>query len=567
MIFGIDLGTTNSLIACMAAEMPVIIPLADGERLLPSVIAQDDGGQLLVGRPGRERMRYAPQSGVARFKTAMGTRQVFTLGSSTFTPTALSSVILSQLKQAAEAHTGETVRDVVITVPAYFKESQRSATAEAGQLAGLTVRRIINEPTAAAIAYGLHTKQADRRIAVIDLGGGTFDVSVLDIFEGIAEVSATSGDTVLGGEDFTDNLTAALLRQLGLAKLEETAPQAYGQFRARCEQAKLELSSAKEVVLGLGALPRLGARGEQQVTVTTEFFESLNTALLQRMDHCILDALRQAKCAPTDIDEILMVGGASRMPCVARLVAERFGKPGQNRVNPDEIVALGAAVQAGLIEGHAAVGDYVVTDITPFSLGVRACRDGGIDNRYFIPVIHRGETVPVSRQEPFWTVRPEQNVVRIEVFQGDRRIAEENEFLGDFNIECPPPPGLPPQNRQIDVRFTLDLSGLLEVEATVTKTGKRARVIIERGAGRMSEAERQSAIEALERLKVHPRDLLPNRHLLERANHLYATLPRVQKEIIDDLLLQFEQALKAQDNERIRTCRQLLEQAVKNLSG
>jgi molecular chaperone HscC len=567
MIFGIDLGTTNSLIACMAADDPVIIPLPDGEHLLPSVIAQDDSGQLLVGRAARERLRHAAGSGVARFKTSMGTRQVFTLGASTFTPAALSSVILTQLTQAAEAHTGEAVTDVVITVPAYFKESQRSATAEAGRLAGLNVRRIINEPTAAAIAYGLHTKQADRRIAVIDLGGGTFDVSVLDIFEGIAEVSATSGDTVLGGEDFTDNLASALLRQLGLGNLQETAPESYGLFRARCEQAKLQLSQASEVVIALDALPRRGARGGNRVTVSTELFESLNTALIERMDKCILDALRQAKCAPADIEEILMVGGASRMPCVARLVAQRFGRPGQNRVNPDEIVALGAAVQAGLIEGHAAVGDYVVTDITPFSLGVRAVRDGGIDNRYFIPVIHRGETIPISRQEPFWTAHPEQTHVRIEVFQGDRRIAEENELLGDFNIECPPPPGLPPQNRQIDVRFTLDLNGLLEVEATVTKTGKRAHVIIERGAGSMSEAERSSAIEALGRLKIPPRELLPNRHIIERANHLYATLPRGGKEIIDDLLLQFEQALDAQDNERILTCRQILEQAVKNLSG
>jgi molecular chaperone HscC len=563
MIVGIDLGTTNSLISYLTEHGPAIIPLGDGERMLPSTIAQDDQGCTLVGRAARERLSFAPESGAARFKTSMGTQRLYSIGGDQFNAPTLSSLILSRLKAAAEVHLGAVVTDAVITVPAYFRESQRAATVEAGNLAGFNVRRIVNEPTAAAIAHGLHLGSADRRIMVVDLGGGTFDVSVLNIFEGVAEVIATSGDTQLGGEDFTDNLAVALLEYLGAVKLQQSDAGTFARFRARCEQAKLELTTRDPVSVALGDLPFADPVAGQALPISREYFEGVNDRLVQRMAQCIRDALRQSGSTPSDIGEVIAVGGASRMQCVTRLVLGQLGRAPQSRLDPDEAVALGAAVQAGLIEGHSAVAEFVVTDITPFSLGIRVIREGSTNDRYFAPVIHRGETIPISRTQPFSTVHPRQKHVRIEVFQGDRRFVDENEFLGEITVACPPLSADERENRQVDVRFTQDLNGLLEVEATVTATGEQASVIIERGQGRMDEAARRSAIRALQRLKLHPRELLPNRYLIEKANRLYGSLPRQQKEFLDIRLFDFEKALDAQDPEQMRLARQELERALK----
>jgi molecular chaperone HscC len=562
---GIDLGTTNSLVAVMGADGPHTIPLPSGGSLLPSAVARDAIGRTLVGRAARDRMQLAPESGVARFKTAMGTPQRFALPGAMLSAPELSSLVLTELKTVAEAALGQKIQNVVITVPAYFRETQRAATVEAGRLAGLNVVRVVNEPTAAAIAYGLHAGREERRLMVVDLGGGTFDVSVLESFDGVLEVRASSGNTHLGGEDFTDNLLAGVLEQLHVTRLQERAPATYAGLRERCELLKCALSNADVSVLELSALRELEPGVPARLEVTRASFEAWNVAFIERMRACMLDAARQASLTPHDLDEILLVGGASRMPCIARLVEEACGKSPQCRLDPDEVVALGAAVQGALISGHSAVSDYVVTDITPFSLGIRALREGSDSDRYFVPVIHRGETIPVSRERPFYTVHPQQKVVRIEVFQGDRRFVDENEFLGQVEVACPPSAGAPEQNRRIAVRFTQDQSGLLEVEATVSETGQKASVTFERGRAALSPEQREAALQALQRLKVKARDLLPNRYLLERANELFPSLSRHQQQQLEPVLFAFEAALDAEDAASVSHTRAHLKQVLDGL--
>jgi molecular chaperone HscC len=565
MIVGIDLGTTNSLVAIMGAEGPHTIALPSGGSLLPSAVARDPIGRTLVGRLAKERMQLAPGSGVVRFKTAMGTLQRFALPGASLSAPELSSLVLTELKTIAEAALDQKIEDVVITVPAYFRETQRAATIEAGRLAGLNVVRVVNEPTAAAIAYGLHMGREERRLMVVDLGGGTFDVSVLESFEGVLEVRASSGNTHLGGEDFTDNLLAGVLEQLHLTGLRERAPAAYAGLREQCEQLKCALSNADGALLDLSALHELEPSVPARMEMTRKIFEAWNAGLVEQMRACMLDAARQARLDPREIDEILLVGGASRMGCVARLVEEACGKSPHCRLDPDEVVALGAAVQGALISGHSAVSEYVVTDITPFSLGVRAMREGSDSDRYFVPVIHRGETIPISRELPFFTVHPQQKVVRIEVYQGDRRFVDENEFLGQVEVACPPSSRAPEQNRRIAVRFTQDQSGLLEVEATVSETGQKASVTFERGRVALSPEQRDAALQALQRLKVKARDLLPNRYLLERANDVFPRLSRHQQQQLEPLLFAFEAALEAEDGARVSHTRALLKQVLDGL--
>jgi molecular chaperone HscC len=562
MIVGIDLGTTNSLIAIMDEHGPRTIPLPGGGSLLPSVIALDATGRTLVGQPAQNRIKLAPEHGISRFKTAMGTAQQFALPGASLTAPDLSSLVLAELRDVAEAALGQKVKDVVITVPAYFHETQRAATIEAGRLAGLHVVRVVNEPTAAAIAYGLHARHEEQRLIVVDLGGGTFDVSVLESFDGVLEVRASSGNTHLGGEDFTDNLTYDLLDQLGLQQLQRTSSSAYAIFRQQCEQLKLALSTSKTASVELNSLQKFKDSLPLRIEVSRDKFEAVNARLIEKMRQSILDATSQASIRPSEVDEILLVGGASRMPCVAHLVTETCGKVPQCRLDPDEVVALGAAVQGALISGHAAVSDYVVTDITPFSLGIRAKREGSESNRYFVPVIHRGETIPISRTKPFYTVHPKQECVRIEVFQGNRRLVEENEYLGEIEVACPPLSNSPLNNRRIDVRFTQDQNGLLEVEATVAETGLIASVVFERGRANLPAKEREAALRTLQRLKVAPRDLLPNRYLLERANRIFEILSRVQQERLEPALFAFERALDAEDTDAIRDTRMVLKKVL-----
>jgi len=400
-IVGIDLGTTYSAIGYLADDGPRLIPNALGELLTPSAVGIDKDGQLLVGQTARELQVVEPERCVSAFKRFMGTDWTTELAGRKFTPEELSSLVVASLKRDAEAHFQETVDRAVITVPAYFNEHQRKATLQAGRIAGLAVERILNEPTAAAIAYGLHDVKEEKVLVVFDLGGGTFDVSVVELFEGTLEVRASSGETFLGGEDFTNTVVARLLESRGYVfeHAETEHPRLVSRLRQECEQAKRRLSSRPETTVRIP--DRRGDFPEDAPvqTVTRDDFEKWTAHILNRMDLPIRRALGDAGLAREDVDELILVGGATRMPSVTQRAVELFGRAPSCRLNPDEVVALGAAVQSGLIDRNARVEELVVTDVAPFTLGISIAREFGGEHRtgYFLPIINRNTTIPVSR--------------------------------------------------------------------------------------------------------------------------------------------------------------------------
>ncbi len=562
-LVGIDLGTTHSLVAVFDDGAPRVLADALGQTMLPSVIAVADDGALLVGAAARERMTRQADAGIARFKTDMGSDRAAPLGEHRLDPTQLSALVLRELKATAEAALGVPVDEAVITVPAWFKEPQRRATVAAAALAGLKVSRLIHEPTAAALAWGLTDTTTERVVVVLDLGGGTFDVSVLEIFEGVVEVLSSSGDTHLGGEDFTDALVERAHQALGVATL---APAVRGALRHRCEQAKRRLSTEPTVVI---QLPQpLADRWVDGATfeVRREDFDGWTAGLLGRLRACVREALVHAKKAPAAIDEVLLVGGATRGRAVRRLAGELFGRLPRTDLDPDHVVALGAAVQAALMAGEGPAGDVVLTDITPFSLGVGISRqvDGQLLHDQFDAILHRGTTIPVSRVTEYSTVHPGQTKVRMTIYQGEKRVASQNERLGELVLTVPPH-DTPDAREALEVRFSHDTNGLLHVEATVVSSGERADVVIQRRAEALEGDALTAALAAMERLKVEPRELLPNRYSLERAHRVFEGLNAEQKPLLDGVLLRYEAALQRGEPAAIAATRAALDRVVADL--
>ncbi|MFN0055837.1 MAG: Hsp70 family protein [Planctomycetales bacterium] len=547
-IVGIDLGTTYSAVGYLSADGPRLIPNAIGDLLTPSAVGIDTDGKVLVGRPAKEFQVVQPERCVSTFKRHMGTDWTAEIAGRRYSPEELSSLVLRTLKGDAEAHLGETVDRAVITVPAYFNEHQRKATLRAGRIAGFEVERILNEPTAAAIAYGLHDGRQEKVLVVFDLGGGTFDVSVVDLFEGTLEVRASSGETFLGGEDFTNAMAARIVESRGYVfeRAETEHPRLISRLRLECEQAKLRLSSRPETAVRFPDKKGEFDADSPLVAVTRAQFESWTEHILNRMELPIRRALGDAGLGRDDVDELILVGGATRMPFVAERVTQLFGRSPTCRLNPDEVVALGAAVQSGLIEKNAAVEDLVVTDVSPFTLGIEISPDiGGIKRRgYFLPIINRNTTIPVSRVERVLTTAPNMASVRIAVYQGEGRRVASNLFLGEFTVDGIP---LGPVGRPIDVRFTYDLNGVLEVEAVVVETRKKVTHVITRHAREMSEADVAKAVAAMHALKTHPREETVNRFLLRRAERVYQELPLPLRRLLEQLILGFEEALEIRD--------------------
>lgn len=560
MIVGIDLGTTNSLIAVMADEGPRLIPNGLGEMLTPSVVGIDDAGRVLVGRAAREYQVLSPERCVGQFKRHMGTDWSCSLNGRQFSASELSSLVLKSLKADAEAELKQPVDRAVITVPAYFNDRQRKDTIRAGELAGLKVERILNEPTAAAIAYGLHEAGAEKTLVVFDLGGGTFDVSVVDLFEGAVEVKASSGECFLGGEDFTRTLAARILEQqrLQFEHAEQRTPLLVSRLLQQCEALKRTLSRETCGTVRFpsddGSLPE----SAPLITVTREQFATWTQHILDRTTLPVQRSLGDARLKRADVDEVLLVGGATRMPTVIDFVQKLFGKQARCRINPDEVVALGAAVQAGLFEQNASLEDVVVTDVCPFTLGIETCKQLGRDyhDGYFLSVINRNTTIPVSRVETVSTLMPNQETVKFRVYQGESRRVEDNLLLGEFQLR-----GVPrgPAGKAIDVRFTYDLNGVLEVEATIKETGRTASLVITSHAKQMTSEQLKEAVAAMAKLKVHPRDDTVNQYVLRRAERLYKELPPHVRPQLDELLSAFEDALALQDAGPIEEVRQSLE--------
>ncbi len=562
MIIGIDLGTTNSAAAWFDDGAPKLIPNRLGEVLTPSAVGLDDDGSLLVGRPARERMASHAALTATAFKRYMGTQHRVTLGRQDYGAEELSALVLKSLKEDAEAHLGQPVTEAVITVPAYFNDKQRKATRRAGELAGFKVERLINEPTAAALAYGIHQLDGETRFLVFDLGGGTFDVSVLEIFEGVIEVRASTGDNRLGGEDFNGVLSAMLLEQhKELAATARDDRQLAAKLNEAAERARRTLTSAGSAAMEVqwqGAMLRRD--------VTAEAFEAAAAALTDRLKTPVLRALRDADIRPETLSEIILIGGTTRMPVVRRTVARMFGRFPNASINPDEAVALGAAVQAGLKARDAALKEVVLTDVCPYSLGVDIAErlpGGAIEAGIFSPIIERNTTVPVSRVNGYETMEANQREIRLGIYQGEARRVADNVRIGELKV--PMPRG--PAGQPIEVRFSYDINGLLEVDVMVPGSGETHNLVIADPEDQVSPKEMEKRRAALAALKQHPRDAEPNRAALARAERLWENALGFERDEIGRMIQLFQAALASQDPRTAARARDDLMAALDRIDG
>lgn len=469
-VVGIDLGTTNSVVAVMEGGQPVVIPNAEGSRTTPSVVAFSKNGERLVGQYAKRQAVVNPENTIASNKRHMGTDKKWAIQGKDWTPQEISAQILRKLADDASKYLGEPVKQAVITVPAYFNDSQRQATKDAGRIAGLEVLRIVNEPTAAAFAYGLDKKE-DQTILVFDLGGGTFDVTILEMGDGVYEVKSTSGDTKLGGDDFDDVVMDWLVdefrKQEGMDLRNDK--QAMQRLKEAAEKAKCELSTLTESHISLPFITAdQNGPKHLDVTLTRATFNNITKALVERCRGPVEQSLRDAKLSPSDIDEVVLVGGSTRIPAVQELVKSMTGKEPCQGVNPDEVVAIGAAVQAGVLAGE--VKDIVLLDVTPLSLGVETL--GGVMTK----LIERNTTIPVRRSEVFSTAENNQTSVDIHVLQGERTMARDNKSLGTFRLEgiALAPRGIP----KIEVTFDIDANGIINVSAKDQATSKETKITI-----------------------------------------------------------------------------------------
>jgi molecular chaperone HscC len=562
MIIGIDLGTTNSLVGVFKDGQPQLIRNALGDFATPSAVSLDDEGHLLVGNAARERASTHPDRTVQAFKRWMGTDHRITLGPRTFRAEELSALVLQSLKADAEAFLGEPVTEAVITVPAYFNEAQRRATRTAGELAGLKVERLLNEPTAAGLAYGLQERAEHTAFLVFDLGGGTFDVSVLEYFEGVVEVRASAGDTRLGGEDFLHALARLFTERCTTLPAPAREALLRGDLGWRAiEQAKRDLSDKDSATMSLqhdGVV--------HTCPVKRADFEAACEPLLQRLRRPIERALNDAQIDAQALGEVVLVGGASRMPMVRHLTTRLFQRLPLRTIDPDLAIAHGAAIQAGLKARDAALDEVVLTDVMPYSLGVVVNERVGsrvVEDR-FSPIIERNTPVPVSRMQTYWTMQDGQSLVRLDIRQGESPVASDNLHLGKLDVPVSPGPA---GSVSVAVRFTYDHNGLLEVDVRESGAGKTAHTLVRNSATEMSDAEVEAALAQLRQLKRHPRDQEENRYLLERAKRLYEDRLGEQRTAIQSWMNQFETALDTQDERIVRTSRRGFKEALDSIDS
>jgi molecular chaperone HscC len=551
MICGIDLGTTNSLIAIWKDGAPFIIPNALGSHLTPSVVGLDSKQSILVGQAAKERLSTHPELTTANFKRYMGTNREIRLASRSFRAEELSSLVIRSLVSDAEAFLGEKVTEAVITVPAYFSDAQRKATKVAGELAGLTVERLLNEPTAAAMAYGLHTKGNESQYLVFDLGGGTFDVSILEMFEGVMQVHASAGDNHLGGTDFTQALAKHFIRKSDIASLGLKADNLPEEFTQRllvqAEKVKREIGASGKSVFEINWNDKTAKLAVEELD-----FENCIEPLLERITTPVKAALRDAKVRISDIDEIVLVGGATRMPCIRKLATRLFHRFPASNIHPDEAVAHGAAIQAGLKARNAELNDIVLTDVCPYTLGVAVAKGEANTPGHFQPIIERNSFIPISKVERLCTLQNNQRQVQVEIFQGESPFVKDNIFLGKINSTVPPAEA---GREAIDVRFTYDINGILEVIVTSVSTKVSQSLIIEENPGVLTKAEIAERFKKLESLKIHPRELHENTAVINRAERLYRESLGDKREAVGQFLAQFNAVLERQNLREIAVAR------------
>ena len=588
-IVGIDLGTTNSVVAAMEGGDPTVIPTAEGGNTMPSVVAFNKSGERLVGQTAKRQAVINPENTIYSVKRLMGrrfedqetertkkmvgyeivqgpeddARVRAPVVNKTFSPQEISAMILQKLKRDAEAYLGEPVTAAVITVPAYFNDSQRQATKDAGKIAGLEVKRIINEPTAAALAYGLD-KENDQTILVFDLGGGTFDVSLLDVGDGVIEVIATSGDTHLGGDDWDERIVDWMIKEFkkdqGIDLSEDR--QALQRLREAAEKAKIELSSLQETEINLPFVTA-DASGPKhlQLKLTRAKFEQMTEDLVERVRGPFEQALKDAGLSASDLDEVILVGGATRMPMIQELVQDLTNKAPNKSVNPDEVVAIGAAIQAGVLAGD--VKDVLLLDVTPLSLGVETM--GGV----MTTLIPRNTTIPTRKSEIFSTAEDNQTAVDIHVLQGERPMAGDNKTLGKFRLD-----GIPPAPRgvpQIEVTFDIDANGILNVNAEDKATGKEQNITITASTN-LTEDEVERMVEQAQQHEAEDKRRRELSEARNNADQLIYTVEKTLRELgdrisdndkqqVEELIGNLREAMESDDVTRIRNLSEELQQA------
>ena len=550
-MIGIDLGTTNSLVACFRNGKAELIPNRLGKYLTPSVVSIDEDGNVYVGETAKIRGMMYPLETAKVFKRSMGTDKKYHLGNRDFSPTELSSLLLRSLKEDSEVYLGEEVTEAIISVPAYFNDFQRKTTKKAGELAGLKVNRIINEPTAAALAYGIDKKD-ESRFLVFDLGGGTFDVSILELYGSIMEVHAISGDNYIGGEDFTDILCKMFFEKCAIS-MDELDVCTFNEIFNVAEECKCAFSKTNEVVMNCKVDEQL-----YETTITLREYEEACSELLDKLRRPIEKSIKDANVTLNDIDQVILVGGATRLPIIRRFVERLFGHKCNYNVDPDKAVALGAALQCGMKARDKEIQEVILTDVCPYTLGTEIVVNNGVfdETGHYLPIIERNTVIPVSRTQTVYTAHDNQTVVNVKVLQGESRKAYYNLLLGEVSI---PVPAGPKGKEAVDITYTYDVNALLEVEVFVHSTGIRRKVIIQNEQNRISEEEANLQLQKLQYLKQNPRDEEENQLLLLRGERLYQEVPSNRYEI-DCALTEFEQALSRQNRTEIEKVRKKLVQ-------
>ena len=590
-IIGIDLGTTNSCVSVMEGNEPVVIPNAEGKRTTPSVIAFVEGGEIKVGDPAKRQAVTNPTKTISSIKRFMGSKfseskddakrsaykvvkgdndtSRVDIDGRLYTPQELSAMILQKMKKTAEDYLGTTVSEAVVTVPAYFNDAQRQATKEAGEISGLKVQRIINEPTAAALAYGLDKSNKDQKIAVYDLGGGTFDISILELGDGVFEVLSTNGDTRLGGDDFDE----AIIQWMAFEYEEEEGvdlrkdPMALQRLKEAAEKAKIELSSSTQTEINLPYISATDAGPKHLVkTLTRSKFEQLCSDLVKRSMEPVKKALKDAGLNKTDIDEVILVGGSTRIPVIQNEVEKFFGKKPSKGVNPDEVVAVGAAIQGGVLTGD--VKDVLLLDVTPLSLGIETM--GGVMTK----LIESNTTIPSKKSQVFSTAADNQPSVEIHVLQGERSMAKDNKTIGRFHLD-----GIPPSPRgvpQIEVTFDIDANGIIQVTALDKATNKSQDIRIEASSGLTEEEiekmkkEAEANAESDKKLKEEVDTLnSADAMIFQTESQLKEygdKIPDDKKKAIEDALETLKKAHESKDIELIKTELEKINEAWKNAS-
>ncbi|NOH67495.1 Hsp70 family protein [Vibrio rotiferianus] len=543
LAIGIDLGTTNSAISVWQDDKAVFIPNSLGKFLTPSVVAINEKDELLVGEAAKSRLVTNPLCSVASFKRFLGTNKTFKLAKKEYNAVELCSLILASLKQDAETYLSLPISDVVISVPAYFNDSQRKEVKAAARLAGLNAVRLINEPTAACLSYSLH-KQANSRFLVFDLGGGTFDVTVVEHFDSFIEVRASTGDNFLGGDDFTDDVIHAVLARLQLAP-EELPLSFLSSLRAHCETAKHRYED--------GLIVEVPEPYGQKIQFTKQDMEEVWKSSLDRILRPLGQALSDARLESNQIDELIFVGGATRLRLIQSTANRLLGRFGHSEIDPDLVVAQGAAIQAACRLRNEHVSEIILTDVCPYSLGI-LCRRGDREG-VFSPIIERNTIIPVSRVQTFSTCNDDQTDICVAIYQGERLWAKDNIFIDEFVVDIPK--GKAGQEL-IDIRFSYDINGLLEVDVTPQSTGETVSKVIDKTPEGISQEQLEMSHAKLSRLKFHPREAIPNITLLEKLHQLYAENTAEFRTVIEEYIFAFEMALASQDELEIREKRTLI---------